>query len=97
MVMDAGQVGEYGSPRDLLRDPKSLFSQLIAAEKQQERDGGFGNKDSQKNNENVEEGSADNNIEPESRVPDKSNIVDNSVLIEAADPLDVKVSVKALR
>ena len=40
--MDAGQVGEYGSPKELLKDPKSLFSQLIAAEQQQERDGGYG-------------------------------------------------------
>ena len=40
--MDAGQVGEYGSPKELLKDPKSLFSQLIAAEQAQERDGGFG-------------------------------------------------------
>ena len=43
--MDAGQVGEYGSPKELLKNPKSLFSQLIAAEKLQERDGGFNKKD----------------------------------------------------
>jgi ABC-type proline/glycine betaine transport system ATPase subunit len=46
MVMDAGQVGEYGSPKDLLKNPKSLFSQLIAAEQQQEKEGGFGKKES---------------------------------------------------
>lgn len=44
--MDAGQVGEYGSPKDLLKNPKSLFSQLIAAEQQQEKEGGFGKKES---------------------------------------------------
>ena len=34
MVMEAGQVSEYGSPKELLRNPKSLFSQLVAAEQQ---------------------------------------------------------------
>ena len=42
MVMDAGLVGEYASPKELLKNPKSLFSQLIAAEQQQEREGGYG-------------------------------------------------------
>lgn len=42
LVMDAGLVGEYASPKELLKNPKSLFSQLIAAEQQQEREGGYG-------------------------------------------------------
>jgi hypothetical protein len=46
MVMDAGQVGEYGSPNDLLKNSRSLFSQLLAAEQQQEKEGGFGKKES---------------------------------------------------
>ena len=35
MVMSQGQVSEYGAPRELLKNPKSLFAQLVAAEQQQ--------------------------------------------------------------
>jgi ABC-type proline/glycine betaine transport system ATPase subunit len=35
--MDAGQVSEYGSPEELLTNPKSQFSQLVAAEQQQQQ------------------------------------------------------------
>ena len=37
LVMDAGKVGEFASPRVLLRRPTSLFSQLVAAERNQDR------------------------------------------------------------
>lgn len=33
IVMDQGRVGEVGSPASLLRNPKSLFTQLVAADK----------------------------------------------------------------
>jgi len=35
LVMDAGVVGEYASPAELLSDPNSLFSELVAAEQRQ--------------------------------------------------------------
>lgn len=35
VVMDAGRVGEIGSPAELLADPSSLFSQLLMAETHQ--------------------------------------------------------------
>lgn len=35
LVMDAGTVGEYDSPGALLRNPKSLFSQLVQAERRE--------------------------------------------------------------
>ena len=38
LVMDAGKVGEFASPRLLLRRPTSLFSQLVAAERNQDKE-----------------------------------------------------------
>jgi ABC-type proline/glycine betaine transport system ATPase subunit len=37
VVMDAGQVSEYGSPAELLSNPRSQFAQLVAAERQQQQ------------------------------------------------------------
>lgn len=37
LVMDSGRVGEFASPRILLRRPTSLFSQLVAAERSHEQ------------------------------------------------------------
>ena len=33
--MDAGDVAEFDSPRQLLRNPRSLYSQLVMAEQKQ--------------------------------------------------------------
>ena len=35
--MDNGRVAEFAPPRVLLRNPKSLFSQLVLAEQQQQQ------------------------------------------------------------
>ena len=42
MVMSQGQVSEYGAPRELLKNPKSLFAQLVQAEQQQHSQVGHG-------------------------------------------------------
>lgn len=36
LVMDAGRVKEFAAPASLLRNPQSLFSSLVAAERQEE-------------------------------------------------------------
>jgi ABC-type multidrug transport system fused ATPase/permease subunit len=40
VVMDAGRVAEYGSPAQLLGNPRSLFSELVAAEQGSTGSGG---------------------------------------------------------
>ena len=96
--MDAGQVGEYGSPKELLRNPKSLFAQLVAAEQQQEREGGF--KNVGKNNEESSSDSVTNDGDDSGRVNDgqKGNLelMNDSSLIDSADS-DSKKSVKSAR
>ena len=93
--MDAGQVGEYGSPKELLKNPKSLFSQLIAAEKLQERDGGFNKKDItvNKNKDIVEKVEMDK--ESRTLVPNSTKNVDT--LINSTDSSDSKRPVEILR
>ena len=106
MVMDAGQVGEYGSPRELLKNPKSLFSQLIAAEQLQEREGGFGRKEASKNaseedfghseinGTTAENSIGDPDLEENSSDDDASLRNSNlSGLLESSDPATKKFAV----
>lgn len=106
MVMDAGQVGEYGSPRELLKNPKSLFSQLIAAEQLQEREGGFSRKEASKgtneedlghseiNATTAEDSIGDSGSEENSSDDDASLRNSNlSGLLESSDPATKKFAV----
>lgn len=102
MVMDAGQVGEYGSPKDLLKNPKSLFSQLIAAEQQQEKEGGFGKKESitsaisddVRSEELNEEVEVDGVHDTDSSDVESLETADTSALLEYSESLNKKQSVK---
>ena len=103
MVMDAGQVGEYGSPKELLRNPKSLFSQLIAAEQQQEREGGFGKKESTTSaipddivisEEEKEEGDVNSVHGSGSSVVESLETADTSALLEYPESSSKKQSVE---
>ena len=93
--MDAGQVGEYGSPKELLKNPKSLFSQLIAAEKLQERDGGFNKKDITVNKKKDIVEKIEMDKESRTLVPNSTKNVDT--LINSTDASDSKRPVEILR
>ena len=97
--MDAGQVGEYGSPRELLKNPKSLFSQLIAAEQQQERDGGFKKVDRSKENDIMKKSNESNKaeVEKDSRTNVLIPMENLEALIDANDASESKIPIKTLR
>jgi ABC-type proline/glycine betaine transport system ATPase subunit len=106
MVMDAGQVGEYGSPRELLKNPKSLFSQLVAAEQLQEREGGFSRKETSQSSSDKDldhsqqdattaDNSASDSEFKENSSDDAASLRNSSLsgLIESSDPATKKFAV----
>lgn len=106
LVMDAGLVGEYASPKELLKNPKSLFSQLIAAEQQQEREGGYGS-DEKSDEETKSVDSADSEghgfipldskngvmATEKARVSSAGSIPDSQTSIESSDSASKKETV----
>jgi ABC-type proline/glycine betaine transport system ATPase subunit len=106
MVMDAGQVGEYGSPKELLKNPKSLFSQLVAAEQLQEREGGFSRKETSQSPSDKDldyseqdatttENSASDSEFKENSSDDAASLRNSNLsgLVESSDPATKKFAV----